>query len=59
MKNRKTRRSFKEWVQYRIDLWMSKGSGSMIILLFQAIGVMILLLGALEWVVRKASGESL
>ena len=59
MKKRNTRRSFREWVQYRIDLWMSRGAGSMILLLFEATGITIVLLGAMEWLVRKTSGESL
>ena len=51
------RRSNKK-LHYYFDLWMSKGSGSMIFLLFLFTGVLVLVLGAVAWLVMKATGMS-
>ena len=58
MKERKSNKSIKEKLHYSLDLWMSKGSGSMIVLLCQATVIIILILGILEWIVQRRTGES-
>ena len=58
MKQEKPKQSFKQRFHYKLDLWMSRGPGSMIVLLFQSTFIMILILGILEWIVQKKTGES-
>ena len=45
MKQEKPKQSFKQRFHYKLDLWMSRGPGSMIVLLFQSTFIMILILG--------------
>lgn len=58
MKQDKPNRSFKQRLHYKLDLWMSRGPGSMIVLLFQSTFIIILILGILEWITQKRTGES-
>lgn len=58
MKQDKQKKTLKQRFHYKLDLWMSRGPGSMIVLLFQTTFIMILILGILEWIVQKNTGES-
>lgn len=58
MKQENPKKSFKKRLRYHLDLWMSKGPGSMIALLFLATFIIIIILGVLEWIVQKKTGES-
>ena len=50
------RKSFKERMLYYIDIWMSRGTASMLVLLFIITGIIVSLLGLLAWLTAKASG---
>ena len=52
----KNRRSFQERMFYHLDVWMSRGTGSMLVLLFIITGIIVSLLGLLAWLTVKASG---
>ena len=56
---KKKRKTLRERFRYWFDLWMSKGSGSMILLLFGVTAAVIVLIGFLEWLAAKSTGESL
>ena len=58
MKQRRPNKPIKQRLHYALNLWMSKGPGSMIVLLCQSTFIIILILGLLEWVVQKSTGES-
>lgn len=55
-RHRKERKSFKERMFYYIDIWMSRGTASMLVLLFIITGIIVSLLGLLAWLTVKASG---
>ena len=50
------RKSFKDRMFYYIDIWMSRGTASMLVLLFIITGIIVSLLGLLAWLTVKASG---
>ena len=58
MKQGNPNKSFKKRLRYHLDLWMSRGPGSMIALLFLATFIIIVILGLLEWLVKRNTGES-
>ena len=49
-------KSFKERMLYFLDIWMSRGTASMLVLLFIITGIIVSLLGLLAWLSVKASG---
>lgn len=58
MNQKKPEKTLKQKLRYKMDLWMSKGSRSMILLLFEASFLIILILGLLEWIIQRSTGES-
>ena len=52
-------KTIRKKIRYYFDLWMSKGSGSMILLLLGATLILVLILGLLAWIVLKAMGYSM
>jgi len=50
------RKSFKERMFYYIDIWMSRGTASMLALLFIITGIIVSLLGLLVWLTAKTRG---
>ena len=50
------RKSFKERMLYYIDIWMSRGTASMLALLFIITGIIVSLLGLLVWLTAKTHG---
>lgn len=57
--NRKKRRSLREKLLYYFDLWLSKGTISMTILLFLAIGVFTLLIGMVAMIIDGEDGSAI
>lgn len=55
---KRKKKSLNKRLQYWFDLWMSKGSGSMILLLFAVTGLVIVLIGLLVWGAMRREGES-
>ena len=58
MKQRKNRRSFKQLAHYYFDLWLSKGTVSMAVLLFVITGIVMLILAVLIRVFCASRGIS-
>lgn len=56
MKQRKKRKSYKNLFSYYFDLWLSKGTVSMVILLFVITGVLILILSILMIIFCSSRG---
>lgn len=54
-----SKKTVKEKLLYSLDLWMSKGTASMLFLLFVITGIIILILGAVIWFLTRRSGTTL
>lgn len=45
--------SLKERIEYKLDLWLSKSTSAMLLLLFAITGIIIVILGLFAWLVTK------
>lgn len=53
------KKTVKEKLIYALDLWMSKGTASMLFLLFTITGVIVLILGGFVWWITRHNGTTL